>query len=123
MDISLSDFDLVVSFCDVYNLDAHDGGNTDYQAWAGSIRYIFSIMDKKEQRDYIKEIKWSRSSTHTRPILFERLMSRICLGKSASNLSYSDICEIQRKVKSKHGLSHCHNECYDFNMFYALAYC
>lgn len=113
MDLSLSDFDLVVFFCDKYNLDAHNGGNTDYCAWASSIRYVFEITSKKEQRDYVKRLKYANSKL-TKPALFNRLMLRLCKSSNKAAMKYDDLCETQRKVKLKLGVSHCSHSCYDF---------
>ncbi len=113
MNLTLSDVELVHSFCDYYGLDKRRAGYIDYQAWASSIKYVFNSKDPSEKREYVKDLKYSLSNLD-KPMLFDRLMTRLCLVNDRLFISFDEVIEIQRKVKIKLGIAHCHHSCYDF---------
>lgn len=120
MNLSLSDYNLVMSFCDTYNLSPLDA---DYTVWASSIRYIYTDLTRDEQRRYVKELKWSRHKRHNRPWLFERLTLRMCLKKRVDKLTAEDMSRIGRSIKTKYGMSHCHHSCYTINHLFRSVVC
>ena len=120
MNLSLSDYKLVDSFCELYNLSHID---TDYTVWARSIRYIYTEESKDIQRRYVKELKWSRCKKLQRPYLFERLMSRIVLKKREDQLDVYDLHKIEKAVKVKHGLEYCHHPCYSVSGMFKMVTC
>ena len=109
MDLSLSDFELVESFCELYNLSHYD---SDYQAWASSIRYVYTEFSIDKQRSYVKGMRWSMSKKHNRQYFFERITNRLFLNKRTDQFDYFDLSELQAKVKIKHGMEHCNQPCY-----------
>ncbi len=113
MNLALSDVELVHSFCDYYGLDKSRAGYINYQAWADSIKYVFTSKDPSEKREYVKDLKYSLSS-FDKPSLFDRLMTRLCLVDGRLIMGFDELATIQKKVKSKLGISHCHHACYDF---------
>lgn len=120
MNLGLSDFNLVMSFCDTYNLSSLDA---DFTVWANSIRYVYTNLKRGEQRNYIKDLKWSRNNCHNRAWLFERLALRICLNKRVDHLTYEDMSSIGRAIKEKHGISHCHHSCYTITHLFRSVTC
>jgi len=113
MNLALPNVELVHSFCDYYGLDKSRAGYINYEAWADSIKYVFNSKDPSEKREYIKDLKYSLSQLD-KPSLFDRLMSRLCLVDDRLLMGFDELATIQRKVKSKLGISHCHHACYDF---------
>ena len=113
MDLALPDVELVHSFCDYYGLDKSRAGYINYQAWADSIKYVFNSKDPSEKREYVKDLKYSLSNLD-KPMLFDRLMTRLCLVNDRLFMSFNELAVTQRKVKIKLGIAHCHHACYDF---------
>ncbi len=113
MDLALPDVELVHSFCDYYSLDKSRAGYINYQAWADSIKYVFNSKDPSEKRGYVKDLKYSLSKLD-KPMLFDRLMTRLCLVNDRLFMSSDEVADIQRKVKAKLGITHCHHSCYSF---------
>ena len=113
MNLALPDVELVHSFCDYYGLDKSRAGYINYQAWADSIKYVFNSKCPSEKRGYVKDLKYSLSNLD-KPMLFDRLMTRLCLVNDRLFISFDELAVIQRKVKIKLGITHCHHACYNF---------
>lgn len=116
MNLSLSDFNLIIGFCNKYNLRHYNqsGRNVDYRAWASSIRYLYKQPSPIERRAYIKCYKYSSNKKYHRSDMFRSTMDRIFMRNGRCTANIADIRKIERAIKIKYEFDHCHHDCYSY---------